>query len=246
MREVIILFIPKDTDSGFFAVAGIVIGLALLVGMLAGAFPWLVTPLCWLICVLDEVKWGWFAVTVFLGLMAITQLIIGKGEKRISLVKLAMVAAFVLGLVLTAAAAIAEAVSVESALEWLLLPVVATIMGFILFPLVYMLTTATSLVVLPWNVCYTLRGLCSFFSFLGLLMAFQAVGELVCGKKVLDMVRLEFTGRFLLLNVSDEARAMAFGSSIADGLALMGVEIRLLVFGAIGGLSLWGEHVLAQ
>lgn len=245
MRELIIFIIPEDTGSGFLAVAGILIGLALLVGAITGAFPWIVTPLFWLVYVAEEVTWGWLAVVAFVALLMASQFFIGRDESQISPVKLAMIAAFLLGLVLLVAATAVDKVFVKSVWEWLLLPVVAAIMGFMFFPMVYAVTAATALVVLPWSRNYALRGACCFISFVGLLLALQAAGELVCGK-VLDMVRLDFTGRFLLLDVSDNASLMDFGSRVAEVLIQMGAGMRLLLFGGIGALALWGEIALKE
>lgn len=248
MKIGIIIFDFDDLGgggSGFLAFLGIIVAVALLLALVAGGFTWLMMGVCWLPVVLEELSWGWVALVA--GVLLVVQLWLAY-QARDDFGGPIPGSALAVDVVLSVLIAVVFAITEGWEDGWvgyvIGTPFFALLLSIMLYPMASLLTTTTALPSILINWRYAVGSVCGFLIMIGLLLAGQGAVEGICGllsEDLWEITRLQFTGRWFMLNVTDNAQAMRIGRAAADFVNQLSAGWRFLIFSVVSGLSIWGR-----
>lgn len=253
MKKRGILIIPFEDiggdGCGFFTFAAIVIAVALLLAAVAGGFTWLMMGVCWLPVVLEEISWIW--VVLIAGVLLAVQMFLAADRDDLSgpIPGSALVVDVALSVIIAVAFAITEGWTDGWVGYVIGTPFFALLLSLMLYPLASFLTTTTALPSVFFNWRYAVGSVCGFLIMVGLVLAIQGAIEGVCSllsEDLWEMTRLQFTGRWFMLDVTDNAQSMRIGRDVAEWLSQLSAGWRFLVFSAVAGLSIWGRIAVAS
>lgn len=176
-----LVYIPKETGgSGFGAFCVIALSLVLIIGVAAGAFPWLAAPATLVYSLMQSEQLAWVLPVVLVAAVVINLYFAMGYERWMPLVPGVMAA------VLAGAACLflvlQEIVRQGNVLGLILLiPIPFIALTIIFYPFVSALTAASSLpaVFVRWR--YALGALCSAISLVCFMGAFQSLVEMFIG-----------------------------------------------------------------
>ena len=249
-----ILIIPLEDSGGdgcgFFTFAAIVIAVALLLAAVTGGFTWLMMGVCWLPVVLEEISWIWVALIA--GVLMVAQVALASADRDDPCGPIpgsALIVDVALSLILTVVFSIMEGFE-DGWLAYVIgIPFLTLVFALMFYPMASLITTVTALPTVFFNWRYALGSVCGFLIMIGLVLALQGAIEGVCSllsKDLWEMTQLQFTGEWLMLNVTDNAQSMRIGRSAAEWLSQLSAGWRFLVFSAVAGLSIWGRIAVAS
>lgn len=252
MKKGIVIIPLEDSGDGcgFFVFAAIVIVVALLLVAVTGGFTWLMMGVCCLTALLEEISWIWGALIA--GVLMVVQVVLasaGRDDLSGPILGSALIVDLVMSLILTVVFSIMEGFE-DGWLAYVIgIPFLTLIFALMLYPMASLVTTVTALPTVFINWRYALGSVCGFLIMIGLVLALQGALEGVCSvlsEDLWEMTRLQFTGKWLMLNVTDNAQAMRIGQDAAVWLSQMSAGWRFLVFSVVAVLSVWGRIAVAS